>query len=135
MTAQSDNEKVVWLKRRYHEAPSDGPNEKKVKFSKITDELHQQFPERKLASQDVSALVKEAFPSSDSRRATRERVKHVFGIEMCPTAADPSSTSDTTALSASLQKERAKNLELTEKVHAMEARLLQLEKTSPSTYE
>lgn len=57
-----------------------------------------------LGKNNVSDIAKRAFPLSESRRATKSRTKHIFGIEV-----------NREATLLTLQAKRARNVELTEK--------------------
>ena len=70
-------------------------------------------------------MVKQTFPLSQSKRASKSYTKHVFGIELAGASSDAM---------LSLKSERARNAELMEKVCILKARLLELEKSSLSMY-
>ena len=69
------------LKRKYREADyssSGGPN---VKFSRLVDDIKQNFPDKDYSPKMLSAIVREGFPHSGSRQLTASRNKFVFGVE------------------------------------------------------
>ena len=73
-----------WLKRKYQEveySSSGGPN---VKFSRLSDDIKLNFPDKSYSSRTLSAIVREAFPHSESRQLTASRNKFVFGVEPKP---------------------------------------------------
>ena len=58
-----------------------GPPTKKVKFSKIHDELAAHFTDTKFNSLAVSQAVKEAFPNTESRHCGKANHRFVFGLQ------------------------------------------------------
>ena len=68
------------LKRKYREVEySDvGPS---VKFSRLADEIKNNFPDKDYSPRMLSTIVREAFPQSESRKQHASRNKFVFGIE------------------------------------------------------
>ena len=75
-----ESREVKWLKRKYREVEySDiGPS---VKFSRLADEITNNFPDKDYSSRTLSTIVREAFPNSESRKQRASRNKFVFGIE------------------------------------------------------
>jgi hypothetical protein len=80
------------LKRKYREVEySDvGPS---VKFSCLADEIQNNFPDKDYSSRMLSTIVREAFPTSESRKQHKSRNKFIFGIEAMDVG--PSAAPDT----------------------------------------
>ena len=68
-----ESETAKWLKSKY----ADGPPTKKVKFSKIHDELAHHFTDTNFNSFAVSLAIKEAFPNKPHGKANH---RYVFGL-------------------------------------------------------
>ena len=69
---------MVEEKYREVEYSDIGPS---VKFSRIADDIKNNFPEKDYSSKTLSSIVREAFPNSESRKQHKDRNKFVFGIE------------------------------------------------------
>ena len=69
-----------WLNRSYSEAPSDGPDAKRVKFSDIYEGLTEKFPSG-ISIVSCSAAIQEAFPNSQRKHLGKDRQQYVVGIE------------------------------------------------------
>ena len=65
-----------WLKSVFEETP----HPKRVKFSDISAELHQHFPERKYSVYEVSKLVRKAFPHTESKRCGKSRQTEILQL-------------------------------------------------------
>ena len=79
MDSSKDTQKQ-WLKDRFHETPTSGPEAKKVKFSDVKDELETQFVSAKFSSYTVSHLIRDTFPNTISKPAGKSRQQYVFGL-------------------------------------------------------
>ena len=55
---------VTWLKKRFREAPADGPEAKRIKFQTIHQSLATGFPSVDFNSKMVSDILNAAFPST-----------------------------------------------------------------------
>ena len=78
MDSSKDTQKQ-WLKDRFHETPTSGPEAKKVKFSDVKDELETQFVSAKFSSYTVSHLIRDTFPNTMSKPAGKSRQQYVLG--------------------------------------------------------
>ena len=101
-----ESREAKWLKRKYREVEySDiGPS---VKFSRIADDIKNNFPDKDYSSKTVSSIVREAFPNSESRKQRKDRNKFVFGIEVT----DGGSTVATVAVPLQQQVETLQRLQ------------------------
>ena len=79
---------MKWLKSRYHEAPVQGLNTKRVKFANVQQELQKQFAPVKVTAKSASQLLKSAFPCSENKSCGKSRQKHICGIQMIPSSLD-----------------------------------------------
>lgn len=130
---EQEQEKVQWLRSVYQEVPQDCPLAKRVKLSNV----HVKFEEKyaKCSHHKLAELLQKAFPNSESKVAGKTRTKHIFGIQPIePQPTEPPLTSELsiTQLTEELRSERAQNVKLQEKIHCLEARIRELESTSPS---
>ena len=73
----------AWLKSVFQETEynSDSPQPKRMKFSDMSAELHLNFPERKYSAYEVSQLIREAFPNTESKACGKSRQKQILGLE------------------------------------------------------
>ena len=64
-----ESREAQFLKRKYKavESSSSSSGGLSVKFSRLSDDIQQNFTDRDYSSKSVSAIIKEAFPHSDSR--------------------------------------------------------------------
>ena len=86
--------------------PLEALEAKRVKVSEIHEELEEHL-KLKLSSHSVSQIVKRAFPSSESKAATKSCQKHIFGVQrrILPPHTPPlQGTSVTTSSIATLLK-------------------------------
>ena len=111
-----------------------GPPTKKVKFSKIHNELVAHFTNTNFNSLAVSQAIKEAFPNTESKPCGKANDCFVFGLQEQESLSIHDSS--THALMATLEHERISNRDLQarlimmEKVHELEARVHELEATA-----
>ena len=72
-----------WLKRKFRETSyhNDDPQPKRIKFSELSDEVQQHFPAKKFTPYDISKIVQEAFPHTDSKKCGKSRLRHILGLE------------------------------------------------------
>ena len=73
-----------WLKNVFRETDySSGhcPPAKRMKFSDVSTELCTQFPDRKYSAYEISRIVHEAFPHTESKPCGKSRLKHILGLE------------------------------------------------------
>lgn len=101
-----------WLKSIFQETDyhSDSPQPKRMKFSEVSDEIQQQYPGEKFTPYEISKIVCEAFPNTESKACGRTRQKHFLGLERRSCA---STTEETADLLAQIQqlKDRVAELE------------------------
>lgn len=81
----------TWLKSVFQEtepgsASDDCPPSKRIKFSEVSAELHTHFPEKKYSPYEVSRLVTDAFPHTESKACGKSRQKQLLGLERILTA-------------------------------------------------
>ena len=69
------------LKRLYREAPSSGPDAKKIKFSRVRDEVQRQCPSSPVSTQSLSRAISAKFPNTESKKMGKERHMYIFGME------------------------------------------------------
>ena len=137
---EEEQEKVQWLRSAYREVPIDSPAPKRVKVSDIHQQLEQRYTAQ-CSHHRVAGLIQRAFPNAESKVAGKSRSKHVFGIQAVtdPSEATTSSqgnTSTSTQLSVAqltglLESERAETLKLHQKIALLQARVRELERTTP----
>ena len=76
MDSSKDTQKQ-WLKNRFHETPTSGPEAKKVKISDMKNELE---TPAKFSSYTVSHLIRDTFPNTISKPAGKSQQQYVFGL-------------------------------------------------------
>lgn len=119
-----------WLQIKYCPAPTVGHAAKRVKFSTIREQLETNFPAEVFTPHKVSALIKSAFPHTESGAAGKSRQKYIFGLE------ETEGTSGTHTMDADddvydqLAQEREEKRQLQAKVVSLEERIVQLEQES-----
>ena len=118
-----DSSQEEWLRKRYTETPSEGPQAKRVKFEDVYNDITSAFPSTKFNHRMVSDVVKSGFPHSTSRQVGKARKSHIFGIE--PKELQPGPHSDST--SQQLEQEIKLNSQLRQHVKALEERVHGLE--------
>lgn len=107
-----------WLKQRYYEVSSEGPPEKRVKYTTIKEELERQFPTVPFNDRKVSQAITQAFPNSQSRKSGSAHNRYIYGIE--PTAADVSAEDTDNPLAL-------ENKQLQKQVEELQRRVQELE--------
>ena len=112
-------QEVTWLRKRFQEVPSGSPAEKRVKFQTIHQSLATQFPSTKFNSRAVSEIVNSAFPGSTRISVGRSKAVHVVGIEEVMSE-EPDDLDD-------LQREKALNAKLVERIQELEVCVQHLE--------
>ena len=124
------SESAKWLKSRYIV----GPPTKKVKFSKIHDELVARFTDTKFNSLAVSQAIKGAFPNTESKPCGKANHRFVFGLQEQEFTSRSFHDSSNHELMATLEHERMRNRDLQaqlvmmeKRVHELEARVRELE--------
>ena len=154
-----------WLKRAFRETDycSSSPQPKRIKFSEVSAELHEQFPGRKFSNYQVSQLIRDTFPHTESKACGRSRQKHITGLERIPPVVGSASGSTSSSLvdnaslasaslrtvaplrdSASLDSSAATDHTTTSEldtsysdllieIQQLKPRILELEKTSPTS--
>ena len=95
-----------WLRKRYREAPADGPDRKTVKFSDVEEALSLA---NEISGNELAQLVKEVFPNSVRKQLGGNRHSYFCGIEPIPGEYIPDEDSPTLQL---LEAEREHNQEL-----------------------
>ena len=80
-------EESTWLKSVFQETEYTGdcPPSKRMKFSEVSAELHSHFPKMKYSAFEVSRLIRDAFPGTESKACGKSRQKHILGLERVPT--------------------------------------------------
>ena len=68
------------LKRLYREAPSSGPDAKKVKFSHMKDEVQRHCPSSSVSTQSLSRAISAQFPNTESKHLGTAR--HLYVLEL-----------------------------------------------------
>ena len=141
-----DAAKIEWLRSRYREVPLEGPCPKKIKLSDLHQQLEKKYFPEKVSQYAASHIVREAFPNAESKIAGKSRTKHIFGIAPVEDVTLESSASSTSQageasscsqhsvsvpVSVLLETEQVRNKQLMEKIMLLEARVKELEKTSP----
>ena len=119
--AESDSAK--WLKNRYMV----GPPTKKVKFSKIHNELVARFTNTKFNSLVVSQAIKEAFPNTESKPCGKANHRFVFGLQEQESTSRSFRDSSNHELMETLEHERMRNRDLQAQLVMMEKRVHELE--------
>ena len=99
------------LKRFYKEAPSSGPDAKKVKFSEVKDNVTHHCPLTSISTKMISSAISEEFPNTKSVKLGKQRHLYLFGMdkvqEQCESSSSSSSIStrsDDPALKAALKR-------------------------------
>lgn len=137
-TNMAEAESIRWLKSKY----TVGPPTKKVKFSKIHDELAHHFADTDFNSLAVSQTIKEAFPSTKSKPYGKANHRYVFGLQEQGSTqfATHASISSNPELVAMLEQERTRSRELEarliekeRRVHDLEMRVLELDTATFTT--
>lgn len=123
----TESESAKWLKSRY----VIGLPTKKVKFSKIHDELTAHFTDTKFNTLAVSQAIKKAFPNTESNACGKANHRSVFGLQEQESSTHKPSNLDM------LEHERMRNrdletrlIETEKKVHQLEMRVQELETTT-----
>lgn len=128
---KQEQEKVQWLRSVYQEVPQGCPLPKQVKLSDVHEQLEERYA--KCSHYQLATLLQKAFPNAESKIAGKSRTKHIIGIRPVVQIPDPITSKQSIAqLTEQLKTERAQNVELLEKMHFLEARIRELESTSPS---
>ena len=81
-SSSSKDTQKQWLKDRFHETPTSGPEAKKVKFSDddVKDEHETLFVSIKFSSYAVSHLIKDTFSNRISKPAGKSWQQYVLGL-------------------------------------------------------
>ena len=116
-----DSSKEEWLRKRYTDAPSEGPQAKRVKFEDLYNDISSAFVKTKFNSKMVSDVIKSVFPLSISRPAGKSRKSHIFGIEPREQPVDLPNPSPLQHENSQL-RQQVKALE--ERVHGLEEQLV-----------
>ena len=129
---------AAWLKSVFHETEyiSDSPHPKRMKFSDISAELHSHFPQRKYTTNEVSRLVRETFPSTESKPCGKSRQKQILGLERIPTMSmgqSEPSTALVSQCSISDASQTPSYSDLLIENQRLKARIQELERTSTSS--
>ena len=119
---------TAWLKSVFQETEIDQPlpKRKRMKFSEVSSELHEHFPEKTYSAYEVSRLIREAFPHTESKPCGKSRQKHLLGLERIPPpeSMEPSTSHVEAHLSA------ANYSELLLENQRLKDRIQELERTS-----
>ena len=117
---------ITWLKKRFREAPADGPEAKRVKFQAIHQSLASGFPCVDFNSKTVSDILSSAFPHITRKKVGKAQLTHIYGIEEIQ---EDEQNSDflqrICSLENDLTMERERNAKLLERVHELESQLEQ----------
>ena len=81
MIRMDQTQGVTWLKKRFREAPADGPEAKRIKFQAIHQSLATGFPSVDFNSKMVSDILNAAFPNTKRKPVGKAQLMHVFEIE------------------------------------------------------
>ena len=114
-------QEVTWLRKRFQEVPPGSPPQKRVKFQTIHQSLATHFPSTKFNSRVVSEIVNTAFPESTRVSVGKSKAVHVVGIEDSVVSDHEEQQPD------ELQRQRALNAKLAERIQELEARVQCLE--------
>ena len=112
---------LEWLKQSYSEAPAEGPDAKRVKFSTIHERLSAQFPTDSISAAASSHALQTAFPNTQKKRIGHERQTYIFGME------DAVLEEQSTVVGSSTQDLRVQNELLSNRVRELEAKVCELE--------
>ena len=65
----------------YKEAPATGPEEKKIKFSRIKDDVQHHCQSTPISSSLLSHAIGAEFPQTESKQLGKARHSYVLGID------------------------------------------------------
>ena len=102
-----------WLKSIFQESDS-GPQPKRMKFSEVSDEIQQQFTGKSFTPYEISRIIQETFPNTESKACGKARHKHLLGLERrsCPsTSAESDIGRDDLLVQIQQLKDRVAELE------------------------
>ena len=126
MIRMDQTQGVMWLKKRFREAPADGPEAKRIKFQAIHQSLATGFPSVDFNSKMVSDILNAAFPNTKRQPVGKAQLMHVFGIEEVQGGDQGSSAlQQVLELENDLRREREKNAKLLKHVPEPELQLEQ----------
>ena len=130
----NESGEVAWLRKvlRTTALSEDKPKPKKVKVSDIHQSLETNFAPSTYSHHAVSSIIQDAFPHSVTKRAGKERVRHVHGVDWrksCQGQDESETSQPTTSLDAVFE-----NRELQSRVHQLEERVRDLEKCSGDSF-
>ena len=92
------NMESAWLKSTFQETEyTDAPQQKRMKFSEVSAELHKQFPQRSYSTHEVSRLIREVFPHTESKRCGKSRQTQILGLERIPVGVGQSESRPSTS--------------------------------------
>ena len=114
-----------WLQQSYSEAPAEGPDAKRMKFSTIHEKLCAAFPNDTVTTANTSQAVQRVFPNTQNKRIGREMVTYVFG-KMDVVHEHQSTTATSSTHDPNVQNELHV---LRDRVRQLEARVCELETT------
>ena len=120
-----------WLKSVFREtaySSGDCPPSKRMKFSDMSTELCTQFPDRKYSAFEVSHIVRDAFPHTESKPCGKSRLKHILGLERVTPA-----TCEAFAPIANTASTSSQIPDLLMEIQQLKDRILELEKTSATS--
>ena len=75
---------VKWLRQEFCEVAVEGPDPMKVKFSEVKAQVEEHFVPTQYTQQDISRLVRQAFPSSHNKASGKRRQSYISGIQFIP---------------------------------------------------
>lgn len=125
-----------WLKSEFQETEYsiDCPQPKRIKFSDVSTELQTHFPGKTYSTYEVSRLVHEAFPNTESKACGKSRQKHLLGLERIPPPpSDHSFTESQCSTSESATSHTSRYSDLVLENQQLKARIQELERTSATS--
>lgn len=111
---------ATWLKSVFQETEIDQPQPKRVKFSELSSELHAHFPEKTYSAYELSRLVHQVFPHTESKACGKSRQKHLMGLERIPPESSTSEVKCTSSLGASYSDLLLENQQLKDQIQELE---------------
>ena len=117
-----------WLKSVFRESgdTDEGSQPKRMRFSDLSTELHEQFPGGKFSTNEVSQFIHQAFPHTKSKPCGKNRLKHIIGLERISGSLSSPAVSPPTTLTPSYS-------DLLVEIQQLKDRVKDLEKMSPTS--
>ena len=117
-----------WLKSVFRESDDtdEGSQPKRMRFSDLSTELHEQFPGETFSAYKVSQFMHQEFPHTESKSCGKNRLKHIIGLERISGSPSSSAVSPPTTLTPSYS-------DLLVEIQQLKDRVKDLEKMSPTS--